>query len=312
MANCCAHGTLCCADSLTIKESKQWVFFSLWVIVLQQKLQEKISLSLNTEEWEFRRRQTVCASPAAAAWEQPTSAVLLELVCSLKCKAPSQFGICQLHFLWKMIKLELLSCLTFFGNIPWVFGETSLLWVHLFGHRFRGWASADLNLWLLQGSSCPAPAHSCKKAAVERATDPLGVFQILMLWSPGHPLFILQSILVWSLPTSQTPSLFLCTLSVMLMLLEEEGVFSPAFSPCHTPSAISTPSSSHQLHQRDLGTTTQMNPNSTNCRQTRSNAFSPFLSVSLVNELFAWLHGYLLESRAHAAAYSFPSDKWCQ
>lgn len=206
-------------------------FFSLWVIVLQQNLQEKISLSLNTKEWEFRRRQTVCAPPAAAAWEQPTSAVLLELVCSLKCKAPSQFGVCQLHFLWKMIKLELLSCLAFFGNIPWVFGETSLLWVHLFGHRFRGWASADLNLWLLQGSSCPAPVHSCKKAAVERATDPLGVFQILTLWSPGHPLFILQSILVWSLPTSQTPSLFLCTLSVMLMLLEEEGVFSPAFSP---------------------------------------------------------------------------------
>lgn len=93
-------------------------FFSLWVIVLQQNLQEKISLSLNTKEWEFRRRQTVCAPPAAAAWEQPTSAVLLELICSLKCKAPSQFGVCQLHFLWKMIKLELLSCLAFFGNIP--------------------------------------------------------------------------------------------------------------------------------------------------------------------------------------------------
>lgn len=27
MANCCAHGTLCCADSLTIKESKQCFFF---------------------------------------------------------------------------------------------------------------------------------------------------------------------------------------------------------------------------------------------------------------------------------------------
>lgn len=73
----------------------------------------------------------------------------------LKCKGPNDFGVWQLQLLWRMMTLELLSCLAYFGSVACAIWEQVL--VHLFSHRiwFHGWAWAHLRLLLLRGKILP-------------------------------------------------------------------------------------------------------------------------------------------------------------